>query len=332
MCEIELEEYEKIITENNSYFINRWGGSDIYILGIYQYYYLKNNNVDKIPEYDNIEYYINYLSKYNGYYDIEKDTQIRHNNLLTYFNELKFIYINNNLSYNLLNFYNNEFSKYFNKCNYKNLKYISYHTINENTYFFEKIVLEKFINKKILIISPFCELMKKQLDKLKYLYNKEINVEFCFLNTYITYYDEDNNKYTNIPHNNFKETVEYYKSQINNIDFNIALLSCGSYAHFIGEHIKNINKKAFYVGGILQLYFGLYGDGYLKKYFKWFDLNYCELNTFDNISYSFKTKEMCNTYIYNEKKHLDILKKFKYEQNDKLNYIGSKILYLMDNN
>jgi hypothetical protein len=60
-------------------------------------------------------------------------------------------------------------------------------------------------------------------------------------------------------------------------------------------------------------------------------LNYCQLNTFD-ILYSFKTKEMCNTYIYNEKKHIDKLKNFNYVTNDKLNFIGSKIEFLMDNN
>jgi hypothetical protein len=333
MCEISLEEFEKYIVDNDKYFINRWGGSDIYILGIFQYYYLKNDSVlDKINEYDDVEYYINYLSKYNGYYDIEEDKNIRYNNLILFFKNLKNIYISNMLNYNATQFYEKEFFKYFNKNEHLNLKYISYHTIHENKYYFENIVLEKFKYKKILIVSPFCSLINKQVKNLKHLYNKEINVEFCFLNTFITYFNEDNNKYINIPHNNFNETVKYYKSQINNIDFDIALLSCGSYAHFIGEYIKNIGKKAFYVGGILQLYFGLYGDGYLKSYFKWFNFNYCELNTCD-IQFSFNTKEMCNTYIYNEKKHNEKLKNFIYDNNNKnnMNYIGSKINFLIEN-
>jgi len=49
----------------------------------------------------------------------------------------------------------------------------------------------------------------------------------------------------NIPHSNFFETVEYYKEEINKIDFDIALLACGSYAHFIGEYVKTIGKKPF---------------------------------------------------------------------------------------
>lgn len=336
MTEFSINEFIKYINTKESYFLNRWGGSDIYILGIFNYYYLKNYNTDKIMDYDDIEYYINYLSKYNGYYDTSNNKSERYNNLILFFNKIKDIYVSNEVNFDLLNFYHNEFGKYFNKNIYLDIKYISYHNICESTYFFSNIILELFKNKKILIISPFCNLIKNQIPKLKYLYNKEINNEFVFLNTFITYFNEDDKIYTNIPHNNFHETVKHYEQEIDKLDFDIALISCGSYAYFIGEKIKTMNKKAFYIGGILQLYFGLYGDGYLKKYFKWFDLNYCELNNFD-IKYSFKTKEMCNTYIYNENKHIHILNTFNYdynkfdENNKELNYIGAKINFLMKN-
>jgi hypothetical protein len=222
------------------------GGSDFYILGIYQHYYLKNNDLqEKKKEYDDINYYINYLSKYNGYYDTSNNIKVRHHNLKLYFNKLKKIYLSNILNYNATNFYSNEFSKYFNKNDHLNLKYISYHLINENKYFFDNIILEKYKNKKILIISPFCNLIEKQIPNLKYLYNKDVDNKFIFLNTYITYFNEDNDTYTNTPHNNFEETVKYYTEKINKLDFDVALLSCGSYAHFLGEIIKIKEKKHF---------------------------------------------------------------------------------------
>ena len=176
-------------------------------------------------------------------------------------------------------------------------------------------------------------MISKQVDKLENLYNIKISTDFIYLKTYITYLNEDNNLYMNIPHKNFNETTDSYNELINKIDFDFALLSCGSYAHFIGEHIKNIGKSSFYVGGILQVWFGIFGDAYLRPYFEsWFNLNYCELNKFD-IIHSSKTYESCNTYLYNEYKYKDILDDFDYKKDylDKgLNETAAKIKFLVE--
>ena len=47
---------------------------------------------------------------------------------------------------------------------------------------------------------------------------------------------------------------------ISNIDFDIALLGCGSYGLPLCDYIKiKLNKSAVYIGGGLQLYFGIKG-------------------------------------------------------------------------
>ena len=51
--------------------------------------------------------------------------------------------------------------------------------------------------------------------------------------------------------------------EIADIDFDIALLSCGSYAMHLGNYIKDsLNKKSIYLGGILNMYFNIYGERY----------------------------------------------------------------------
>jgi len=305
MEEITKDEFIEYITSKKTYFINRLGGSDYKAYILYQ-----NEKVD-------LNYLIKYLSIWNGYYDNSQDKNIRFKNISRFFEELIKIYKNNTLSYNACNFikYNPQFEKE------NNLKFISYHDINEGHYFFKKVLLKKYF-KKILIISPFTKLIKSQIPKLNKLYNENnIELEFIFLNTYITYYNEDNNTYIDAPHGNFFETLQEYQTKINNIDFDIALLSCGTYAHFIGEHIKSINKKAFYVGGILPLWFGIYGDVYIKNpHANWFN-NYknCIFNK-HTIEHSKKTLESLNSYLYNEYKYEEIIKTFDYKNYEALDY------------
>ena len=57
-------------------------------------------------------------------------------------------------------------------------------------------------------------------------------------------------------------TVKQLQKEISRIDFDIALLSCGSYAMPLGVHVaRQLERKAIYVGGVLQLYFGIMGEG-----------------------------------------------------------------------
>ena len=129
------------------------------------------------------------------------------------------------------------------------------------------------------------------------------------------------------PQNNFHETVEHYQAQINEIEFDFSLLSCGSYSHFIGEHIKNINKQSIYIGGILPLYFGIFGDLYINNAGAfWFDVAYCTLNIF-NIAHSKRTIESCNSYLFNEYKYGDILSTFNFK-GEYDNILTAKLIHI----
>jgi hypothetical protein len=318
--------FEKI--NSTAFFMNRMGGSDIQK-------YLQYTN-DKNP---NIDEYIHYLSEWNGYYDTSTDANIRMKNLDRFFSELYNIYKRNNLISSI--FRPTMPKEILNNKDFANSTLIDY--INLQGISFYKHLFNFYKGKKILIVSPFVEQIKEQIDILKKCnpppaegtfadYIKNSNFEF--LKTYITYFNTDTQKNINIPHKDFFETVSYYKTHINNIDFDVALLSCGSYAHFIGDYIRNINKKAIYIGSILQMAFGIFGNTWLGKGPKMWDghdLNNCVLNTYPlPPNYGRNIIESLNSYCYDERKFENKLKTFNYENYKKQGYneMGAKVKHL----
>ncbi len=68
------------------------------------------------------------------------------------------------------------------------------------------------------------------------------------------------------------QALEYMKSEINKVEFDVCLLGCGAYGLPLAAHIKRIGKKAIHIGGSLQLFFGIKGKRwenpmYGKEYF-----------------------------------------------------------------
>jgi hypothetical protein len=319
MQEISIAQFNDLLDQMHlqPFFINRFGGSD----------FISAINLIKNP--NSIEQCISLCSIMNGYYDTETDLTLRYKNFHDFTRQLLAIYKNNPINLNACDFVKRqpEFCQHL-----QHTKYISYHTLNETTYMIKNIIFKKYHKKKILIISPFTSLIQTQIPKLQHLYPHEhIDIEFLFLETTITYYNQTTHSYMQTPHRNFIETVQHYTNAINSIDFDVALLSCGSYAHFLGEHIKHIGKKSFYCGGVLQMWFGIFGDGYLTPYFSsWFNLNYCILNDFHVPNSKSETTESCNTYLYNEHRHLHKLTHFSYQTDNptQLNFLAAKIKFL----
>ena len=62
------------------------------------------------------------------------------------------------------------------------------------------------------------------------------------------------------PHLSWKESLSVMKSDIEALDFDIALLGCGTYGLPLVDFIRNkLNKSAIYIGGSLQILFGIKG-------------------------------------------------------------------------
>ena len=261
------------INSSDSFFLNRIGGSDYD--AVYEYY-SNNKNLDLFDyksHYDRV-------SNLNGYFDKEKDIIIKKKNFADYLDKMLECYLNSSALLNpcqtiQLNLTNrkNDFNKYI--CQNKTM--IHYYYIEAISDFLDDFsIFAK--NKKILIISPFSKSIKYQYQYKDFLINNYKYPEFELLtyDTPITYNNENDNLDL-IKTNNWIEQCVLMENEIKNIDFDIALLSCASYANYLGNSIScKFNKKAIYIGGVLNILFNIKGERFANSKF---------YNDINNLSY-----------------------------------------------
>lgn len=230
----------------------------IYFVECYCGKILTNNEIKKINEIKNR--YIDWIYKTAGYYD--KDVKIEHkynlshytDNLKNYIDGLLESYKNADILYNpfvcFLNKYM-ELKKYIKPY----LKYLNCNMIVNDFIYTLKDIKSFILNKKVLLITPFCDLIKQQIE------NNNFNVLYndIYKNTEFVYYTFPYKFFNTGEHNNNFETLEIIKNEIIKLDFDIALLSCGADAGFLADYIHALNKCSIYVGGILPVFFGIFG-------------------------------------------------------------------------
>ena len=113
------------------------------------------------------------------------------------------------------------------------------------------------LGKKVLIIHPFVESFKKQIAcGFQIFKDKQIfldDQQFVWYKSYQTIAG-------NNIHKNWLITFTTMCKEISKLDFDIALLGCGGYGLPLCDYIKSkLNKSAIYIGGGLQLLFGVMG-------------------------------------------------------------------------
>tara|TARA_Y100000389_G_scaffold198035_2_gene233795 strand:- start:13 stop:1788 length:1776 start_codon:yes stop_codon:yes gene_type:complete len=115
--------------------------------------------------------------------------------------------------------------------------------------------------KRLLIVSPFIESMKQKVDILPEIYGTNLFPEcsFVFIKPPQTQGECESEEF-DIELEQFMKEIERIKD-----DFDIALCSCGGYGNLVCAEIYKLGKSAIYVGGVLQMYFGIYGNRWLKE-------------------------------------------------------------------
>jgi hypothetical protein len=119
--------------------------------------------------------------------------------------------------------------------------------------------------KKVLIVHPFIKTMKKQkASGFKLFGERDIFLE----DQELVYYKTFSTIAGNHIHENWYETYKIMCMDISKLEFDIALVACGGYGMPICNFIKsNLKKSAIYVGGGLQLFFGIMGKRWEKSDF-----------------------------------------------------------------
>lgn len=119
------------------------------------------------------------------------------------------------------------------------------------------------LGKKVLIISPFIDSFQKQIQNGFHMFQDTSKTMFHPDQEFV-FYKSFNTLAGNHIHSSWLETFNIMCEDINKLDFDIAMLSCGGYGIPLSYHIKNnLKKSSIYVGGGLQLLFGVIGQRWL---------------------------------------------------------------------
>ena len=107
-------------------------------------------------------------------------------------------------------------------------------------------------NKPIVVVNYFADEMKKQCKKLKKIHpDFDIKDNFIFIKTKNTIRGNEDGTYSK----NLAELLERCKA----VDAQHYFVGCGCYGLPLCDALKSNGRNAFYVGGLIQLLFGLRG-------------------------------------------------------------------------
>ena len=124
--------------------------------------------------------------------------------------------------------------------------------------FSDQFWMKSLKNKKVLVVHPFAETIKKQYEhnRTKLFPMPDFLPEFASLETIkaVQTIAGDNAGFET-----WFDALNYMKQEIDKHDFDICLIGCGAYGFPLAAHVKRIGKQGIHVGGVLQLYFGIKG-------------------------------------------------------------------------
>jgi len=119
--------------------------------------------------------------------------------------------------------------------------------------------------KKVIVVHPFAETIEHQYKNRKMLFhNKEVLPDFKSLTVIkaVQTLGEGDDSFKD-----WFDALDYMKSEIDKLDYDVCLVGCGSYGFHLAVHVKRNGKKSVHLGGALQLLFGIIGK-------RWEDPNY----------------------------------------------------------
>lgn len=113
--------------------------------------------------------------------------------------------------------------------------------------------------KRVLFVSPFAKTMEMQYGKRELLWPKQYIADIL-PEMRPVFVRAPFSAAGNTPHDSWRTSLEKTDEAIKSVGhFDVALLSCGAYGMPLANRIHQRNMSAIYVGGALQLSFGIKG-------------------------------------------------------------------------
>ena len=116
--------------------------------------------------------------------------------------------------------------------------------------------------KKVLVIHPFAKSIEQQYEKREHIWkNPTILPKFEL----ITYKAIQTIGGVNTDlYDDWFAALDVMTSDIEKIDFDVAIIGCGAYGFPLAAHCKLLGKKAIHLGGQVQMMFGILGERWEK--------------------------------------------------------------------
>lgn len=123
-------------------------------------------------------------------------------------------------------------------------------------YYLEHSWLSALEGKRVLVVHPFVETIRQQYARKDLIYPNGVLPDFNLVTVPSVWYNADGNS----DFATWFDALEYLKTQVDKEKYDIALLGCGPFGVPLTAHIKDTERQAIYIGGALQILFGIKGS------------------------------------------------------------------------
>lgn len=122
--------------------------------------------------------------------------------------------------------------------------------------------------KKVLVVHPFVESISYQYhnNRERLFVNPEVLPEFESLVCIKAVQTQAGEK---CQFRDWFEALDYMKKQIDECDYDVAIIGCGAYGMSLAAHVKRQGKVAIHLAGWTQMLFGVYGERWVSQQSKY---------------------------------------------------------------
>lgn len=131
-----------------------------------------------------------------------------------------------------------------------------------NPFFAEHPWTQALAGKRVLVVHPFSESIKKQYLRKDKIFPNGLLPDFKLsVIKAVQSLGGQSDQFTD-----WFQALDYMKDEMDKVDYDVCIIGCGAYGFPLAAHAKKQGKKAIHLGGITQMLFGIKGR-------RWDDLN-----------------------------------------------------------
>jgi hypothetical protein len=175
-------------------------------------------------------------------------------------NEFALIYLRAARLIDILAIWNMSFETYFTNSLCPNARLIEPAGIEP--YYHQNPWSYALKDKKVLLIHPFTSTIKKQYLKHETIFENRNVLPKFELKTLQAVQSLANNPTS---FSSWTEAFNYQCNQIDEIEFDIAIIGAGAYGLPLAAHVKNKGRIAVHMGGATQILFGIKGKRWAER-------------------------------------------------------------------